>query len=164
MRGILKEFKEFAVRGSVIDLAVGVIIGAAFGKIVTSLVNDIIMPPVGKLLGGIDFSQKIINLDPDVKTAGGQEITTLAQANEAGATVIAYGQFINILIDFIIVAFCIFMLVKGINYLKRKEHAKPEPEKTTKACKYCLSEIPAAATRCSQCTSQLETEGSSAPA
>lgn len=164
MKGILKEFKEFAVRGNVIDLAVGVIIGAAFGKIVTSLVNDIIMPPVGKLLGGVDFSQKIINLDPKVKTAGGQEITTLAQANEAGATVIAYGQFINVLIDFIIVAFCIFMLVKGINYLKRKEHTKPEPKKTTKACQYCLSEIPAAATRCSHCTSQLEAEGSNAPA
>ncbi|PZT53645.1 large conductance mechanosensitive channel protein MscL [Paenibacillus silvae] len=164
MKGILKEFKEFAVRGNVIDLAVGVIIGAAFGKIVTSLVNDIIMPPVGKLLGGIDFSQKIINLDPGVKTASGQDITTLAQANEAGATVIAYGQFINVLIDFIIVAFCIFMLVKGINYLKRKEHTKPEPEKTTTACKYCLSEIPAAATRCSHCTSQLEAEGSNAPA
>ena len=164
MRGILKEFKEFAVRGNVIDLAVGVIIGAAFGKIVTSLVNDIIMPPVGKLLGGIDFSQKIWNLDPGMKTANGQDITTLAQANEVGATVIAYGQFINVLIDFIIVAFCIFMLVKGINYLKRKEPAQPEPKKETKTCKYCLSEIPAAATRCSQCTSQLEAEGSNAPA
>ncbi|MFX3648438.1 MAG: large conductance mechanosensitive channel protein MscL [Paenibacillus sp.] len=160
MKGVFKEFKEFAVRGNVIDLAVGVIIGAAFGKIVTSLVNDIIMPPVGKLLGGIDFSQKIFNLDRDMKTANGQEITTLAQANEAGATVIAYGQFINVMIDFLIVAFCIFMLVKGINYLKSKEHKKPEPQKTTKACKYCLSEIPAAATRCSHCTSELEAEGS----
>lgn len=164
MKGVLKEFKEFAVRGNVIDLAVGVIIGAAFGKIVTSLVNDIIMPPVGKLLGGVDFSQKIINLDWDMKTASGQEIKTLAQANEAGATVIAYGQFINVMIDFIIVAFCIFMLVKGINYLKSKEHKKPEPQKTTKACKYCLSEIPAAATRCSHCTSELEAEGTGAPA
>lgn len=164
MKGILKEFKEFAVRGNVIDLAVGVIIGAAFGKIVTSLVNDIIMPPVGKLLGGVDFSQKIINLDWNMRTASGQEIKTLAQANEAGATAIAYGQFINVLIDFLIVAFCIFMLVKGVNYIKSKEHKKPEPKKTTKACKYCLSEIPAAATRCSHCTSLLEAEGSSAPA
>lgn len=129
MKGVLNEFKEFAVRGNVIDLAVGVIIGAAFGKIVTSLVNDIIMPPVGKLMGGIDFSQKIINLDGDIKTANGQDITTLAQANEAGATVIAYGQFINVMIDFLIVAFCIFMLVKGINYIKSKEHKKPEPQK-----------------------------------
>ena len=96
-------------------------------------------------------------------TASGQEITTLAQANEAGATVIAYGQFINILIDFLIVAFCIFMLVKGVNYIKSKEQ-KARAEKTTKACKYCLSEIPAAATRCSHCTSELEAEGSGAPA
>lgn len=164
LKGLLKEFKEFAVRGNVIDLAVGVIIGAAFGKIVTSIVNDIIMPPVGKLLGGIDFSQKIFNLDPGMKTANGQDITTLAQANEVGATVIAYGQFINVLIDFLIVAFCIFMLVKGINLLKRKEEKKPEPAKTTKECKYCLSEIPMAATRCSHCTSHLDVEGSGSPA
>ena len=129
MKGVLNEFKEFAVRGNVIDLAVGVIIGAAFGKIVTSLVNDIIMPPVGKLMGGIDFSQKIINLDRDIKTANGQDITTLAQANEAGATVIAYGQFINVMIDFLIVAFCIFMLVKGINYHQKQRTQKARAAK-----------------------------------
>lgn len=156
--GIVKEFKEFAMRGNVIDLAVGVIIGAAFGKIVTSLVNDIIMPPLGKVMGGIDFGSRFLNLDPDITMADGSPIRTLAQAQEAGASVIAYGQFINNIIDFLIVAFCIFILVKGINMLKRKEHEKPAPEKTTRECPRCLSEISAKASRCPQCTSELEPE------
>ncbi|WP_054956590.1 large conductance mechanosensitive channel protein MscL [Paenibacillus dakarensis] len=156
LKGFINEFKEFAVRGNVIDLAVGVIIGGAFGKIVTSIVNDIIMPPIGVLLGGVDFKDIIIKLKPDMRMPDGSEITTLADANAVGAPVLAIGQFINSVIDFLIVAFCIFLLVKGINWMKRKEHEKPVPEKTTKECPYCLSEIPVAATRCSQCTSMLD--------
>lgn len=156
MKGFIREFKEFAVRGNVIDLAIGVIIGGAFGKIVTSIVNDIIMPPIGVLLGGVDFKDIIIRLKPDMRMPDGSEINTLADATAVGAPVIAIGQFVNSVIDFLIVAFCIFLLVKGINWLKSKEHAKPEPEKSTKECPYCLSEIPAAATRCSQCTSMLD--------
>lgn len=123
-KGIIKEFKEFAVRGNVIDLAVGVIIGGAFGKIVTSVVNDIIMPPIGKLLGGMNFPDLYVALRAaDPLNADGTRMT-LAQAKEAGIAVLAYGQFINVLLDFLIVAFCVFMLVKGINMLKRKEEEK----------------------------------------
>ncbi|MCL9660798.1 large conductance mechanosensitive channel protein MscL [Paenibacillus hunanensis] len=154
--GLVKEFKEFAVRGNVIDLAVGVIIGAAFGKIVTSLVNDIIMPPVGKLLGGVNFADLFINLD-ELTGSNAKHFVSLAEAQQAGAAVIAYGQFINNVIDFLIVALCVFLLVKGINMLKRKEHAKPEPEKTTRACPYCTNEVSIKATRCPHCTSQLDT-------
>ncbi|GGH38043.1 large conductance mechanosensitive channel protein MscL [Paenibacillus segetis] len=148
--GIAKEFKEFAIRGNVIDLAVGVIIGGAFGKIVTSVVNDILMPPIGKLLGGVNFTDLYINLD-------GGEYASLAQAKDAGAAVIAYGQFINTLIDFLIVALCIFFLVKGINFLRRdkQEQEQPEPVSTQKECPYCYSEIPVKATRCGHCTSML---------
>lgn len=155
-KGFITEFKEFAVRGNVIDLAVGVIIGGAFSKIVTSVVNDIIMPPIGKVLGGVNFADLYAALgSTDPLTAAGARMT-LAQAKDAGIAVIAYGQFINVLLDFLIVAFCVFLLVKGINMLKRKEHEKPEPEKTTKECPHCLSEIAAAATRCPHCTSILE--------
>nr|WP_237391916.1 large conductance mechanosensitive channel protein MscL [Paenibacillus dendrobii] len=158
MKGFIHEFKEFAVRGNVIDLAVGVIIGGAFGKIVTSIVNDIIMPPIGLVLGGVNFKDIIIPLKPNLTLPNGNHIHTLAEAQQVGAPVIAIGQFINVILDFVIVAFCIFLLVKGINWLKNKEHEKPEPEKTTKECPYCMSEIPAAATRCAHCTSVLETE------
>ncbi|MBE9917359.1 large-conductance mechanosensitive channel protein MscL [Paenibacillus donghaensis] len=150
LKGFINEFKEFAVRGNVVDLAVGVIIGGAFGKIVTSIVSDIIMPPIGLLLGGVNFGELIIPLKPDL------HIHTLAEAKDIGAPVIAIGQFINTVLDFLIVAFCIFMLVKGINWLKRDAKEQPEPEKTTKECPYCLSEIPLAATRCSHCTSVLD--------
>lgn len=156
MKGFINEFKEFAVRGNVVDLAVGVIIGGAFGKIVTSIVNDIIMPPIGVLLGGVNFKDLIIPLKPDMKLPTGAPIHTLAEAQTVGAPVIAIGQFINVVLDFLIVAFCIFMLVKGINWIKNREHDKPEPEKTTKECPYCLSEIPAAASRCAHCTSVLD--------
>jgi large conductance mechanosensitive channel len=117
---ILKEFKEFAMRGNVVDLAVGVIIGAAFGKIVTALVSDIVMPPIGKAMGDVNFADLFINLDSS------KPATSLAQAKAAGAAVIAYGSFINTVIDFIIVAFCIFLLVKGMNAL-RKQPAPPPP-------------------------------------
>ena len=118
--GMIKEFKEFAMRGNVVDLAVGVIIGAAFGKIVTSLVNNIIMPPIGKAMGGVDFKDLFINLDPDKLTKAKTPVKTLADATDAGAAVIGYGAFINTVIDFIIVAFCIFLVVKAMNHLKKK--------------------------------------------
>lgn len=155
--GIVKEFKEFAVRGNVIDLAVGVIIGGAFGKIVTSVVNDIIMPPIGKLLGGVNFTDLFYNLDSSKTLANGEPFQSLAQAQEAGAAVIAYGQFINTLLDFLIVAFCVFALVKGINYLRRvgKEEEVKVEAVTTKDCPHCYMEIPIQATRCGHCTSIL---------
>ncbi|MDQ0062403.1 large conductance mechanosensitive channel [Paenibacillus harenae] len=150
---IIKEFKEFAMRGNVIDLAVGVIIGGAFGKIVTSLVNDVIMPPIGRILGGADFKHLKIQLYSQEK------IDQLKVADDSFVPpVIAYGQFINVLIDFLIVAFCIFMLVKVINILRRTEKKKDEApaEPMEKECPYCLSMIPIKATRCKHCTSQLE--------
>ncbi|MEZ5276364.1 MAG: large conductance mechanosensitive channel protein MscL [Opitutaceae bacterium] len=120
---MLQEFKAFALRGNVMDMAVGVIIGGAFGKIVASVVNDIIMPPIGKMMGGVNFADLFINLDPGKTAADGTAITSLVQAKEAGAAVIAYGQFINVVIDFTILAFCIFMMVRMMNKLK----AKPAP-------------------------------------
>lgn len=127
---ILKEFKEFAMRGSVVDLAIGVVIGAAFGKIVTSLVNDVIMPPIGMLTGGIDFSDKYFSLDPSklAKLESSTNHVTLAQAKAAGATVIAYGSFLSTILDFLIVAFCIFFCVKLMNRLwKQPPPAAPAP-------------------------------------
>lgn len=120
---MVKEFKEFALRGNVVDMAVGIIIGGAFGKIVSSVVNDIIMPPIGKLMGGVNFADLFINLDQSKTSPDGSEITSLVQAKEAGAAVIAYGQFINVVIDFTILAFCIFMMIRFMNRLK----AKPAP-------------------------------------
>jgi len=117
--GLIKEFKEFAMRGNVVDLAVGVIIGAAFGKIITSFVSDVIMPPIGKVTGGVNFADLFINLDPS-RTLTNGPVTTLAQAKSAGVPVIAYGSFINNIIDFLIVAFCVFMMVKAINNLRRR--------------------------------------------
>lgn len=147
---IVNEFKEFAMRGNVVDLAVGVIIGGAFGKIVTSLVNDIIMPPIGAILGQVNFKDLTLPL---------VDMSKVAESDKAAAPVIKYGQFINVMIDFIIVAFCIFLLVKGINALRRKkeepEAAKTEP--TERECPYCLSQVPVRATRCKHCTSHLET-------
>ncbi|OMF32644.1 mechanosensitive ion channel protein MscL [Paenibacillus sp. FSL H8-0548] len=149
---IVKEFKEFAMKGNVIDLAVGVIIGGAFGKIVTSLVNDMIMPPIGRLIGGIDFKDLTIPL----YTKEGEAVFKVANP-DAVVPSIAYGQFINVMIDFLIVAFCIFMLVKVINILRRNEKKEVAPvEATEKECPYCLSNVPIKATRCKHCTSQLE--------
>jgi len=145
---MLKEFKEFAMRGNVVDLAVGVIIGGAFGKIVSSLVNDIIMPPIGMILGNVDFSNLFISLN-------GEKYKTLAQAQEAGAVTINYGLFLNTVIDFIIVAFAIFLLIRQLNRLNKKEEALAA-ESTTKTCPYCMSEIAIKATRCPACTSDLE--------
>jgi large conductance mechanosensitive channel len=148
---MLKEFKEFAMRGNVIDLAVGVVIGGAFGVIVKSLVDDILMPILGLLLGNADFSNLFIVLRSG-SVAGPYE--TLALAQEAGAVTVNYGLFINAVVSFLIVAFAIFLLIRGINRLQRKEEAPPT-ESTTKACTYCFTEIPIKATRCPHCTSEL---------
>jgi large conductance mechanosensitive channel len=145
---MLKEFREFAMRGNVVDLAVGVIIGAAFGKIVTSLVNDIIMPPLGVVLGSVDFSNLFINLS-------GKPVQSLAEAKQVGAATLNYGLFINNIIDFLIVAFAIFLLVRQMNRLKSWQQADSK-EPTTKPCPYCLSTIAYKATRCPNCTSQIE--------
>lgn len=142
---MLKEFREFAMRGNVIDLAIGIIIGGAFGKIVTSLVNDIIMPPLGFLFGKMDFSSLFVSLN-------GMEYKTLAGAKAAGAPTINYGLFINAVVDFLIVAFCIFLVVRAINRLKKP--AGPAAP-TEKECPYCLSKVPLQAVRCAHCTSEL---------
>jgi large conductance mechanosensitive channel len=142
---MFKEFKEFAVKGNVVDMAVGIIIGAAFGKIVSSLVNDLLMPPIGLLLGKVDFSNLFVNLS-------GKSYETLSSAKAAGAATLNYGLFINTVIDFIILALAIFLMVRQVNRLKR------QPEPSTKACPYCLSKIPLKATRCPHCTSELKTE------
>jgi large conductance mechanosensitive channel len=144
---MLKEFKEFATRGNVVDLAVGFILGAAFGKIVTSLVNDVLMPPVGLLLGRVDFSNLYFSLN-------GMRYTSLAEAQAAGAPTINYGVFINTVIDFIIVAFVIFLLVRFMNRMKRQE-VPVQAESTTQECPFCFSTISIKATRCPNCTSEL---------
>lgn len=140
---MFKEFKEFAIKGNVVDMAVGIIIGAAFGKIVNSFVADVLMPPVGLLLGKVDFSNLFINLS-------GKPYDSLAGAKAAGAATINYGLFLNTAIDFVIVAFAIFLLIRQINRLKS------EPVQTTKECPYCLSKIPLKASRCPNCTSELQ--------
>jgi large conductance mechanosensitive channel len=147
---MLKEFRTFALRGNVIDLAVGVIIGAAFGKITTSLVNDVIMPPIGLALGQVDFSDLYVDL-----SRGGH--VSLAAAKEAGAPVIAYGSFINTIIEFAIIAFAVFILVRQINRLRERFHSEPPPAATEKSCPRCLSAIPLAASKCKFCTADLET-------
>jgi len=142
-----KEFKEFIMRGNVMDLAVGVIIGGAFGKIISSLVKDIIMPPIGLLLNGVNFSNLFLALD-------GGKYASLAEAESAEAPVLAYGTFINNVVDFLIVAIVIFLLIKGINKLARKPAPAPA-EPTTKECPFCLSTIAIKASRCPQCTSKV---------
>lgn len=142
---LAEDFKKFAMRGNVIDMAVGVIIGGAFGKIVTSVVNDIFMPPLGMLMGNVDFSNLFISLN-------GKEYATLEAAKKAGAPVLAYGSFMNTVIDFLILAFIIFMMIRQINKLTPAPAPKPEP----RLCPYCKSEIADDATRCPNCTSHLE--------
>ncbi len=150
---MLKEFKEFAMRGNVVDMAVGIIIGAAFGTIVTSLVADVLMPPIGLLLGNIDFANLFIVLKEGAKAAG--PYASLAAAKAAGAVTINYGFFINTVISFVIVAFAVFLLVRSVNSLKRKEEAPPAVP-TTKECPHCISTIPIKATRCPHCTADLK--------
>jgi large conductance mechanosensitive channel len=149
MMRFLKEFKQFAVKGNVIDLAVGVVIGTAFNKIVTSLVNDVIMPPFGLLMGKVDFKDRYVNLS-------GQEYASLDAAKKAGAATLNYGIFINIIIEFLIVGFAVFLLVKWINRLKRlTRDGDDEPAATTKDCPFCFAKIDLRATRCPQCTSEV---------
>jgi large conductance mechanosensitive channel len=149
---MLKEFKEFAMRGTVLDMAVGIIIGAAFGTIVNSLVQDVIMPPVGLLLGNVDFSNIFVVLR-EGKVAG--PYASAAAAKSAGAVTVNFGVFINTIISFLIIAFAVFLLVRTVNKLKRQE-TTPPPAPTTKECTYCLSHIPIKATRCPNCTSELK--------
>ena len=146
---MFKEFKDFAMRGNVVDMAVGIIIGGAFGTIVNSLVNDVLMPPIGLLLGGVDFSNLFVVLEQGA-TPG--PYVALSDAQAAGAVSINYGVFFNNVISFLIVAFAVFLLIRGINALQRKEEAAPDTEKK---CQYCLSKIPIEATRCAHCTSEL---------
>ncbi len=146
---IMDEFKTFIMRGNVIDMAVGVIIGAAFGKIVNSMVNDVLMPPIGLLLGKVDFSNLYFNLSDKV-------YATLSEAQTAGAPVISYGIFLNNVVNFLIIAFVIFMLIQQINRLQRKPKEAPVAAATTKSCPYCFSTISLQATRCPNCTSDLK--------
>lgn len=149
---MLKEFKEFVLRGNVVDMAVGIIIGVAFGAIVTSLVNDVVMPPIGLLLGGVNFANLYILLKPGNPAP---PYASLVDAHAAGAVTLNYGLFINTIVSFLIVAFVVFLLIRSINRMKRQEEAPPPPEPTTKDCPYCLSAIPIKATRCAHCTSEL---------
>ncbi len=143
---MLKEFKDFVMRGNVLDLAVAVIIGGAFGKIVTSFVNDVLMPPIGLILGGVNFADLFISLN-------GESYASLADAQAAGAPTLNYGVFLNTVIDFLIVAFVIFLVVKAANRMKKPAEAPAAP--TTKECPHCFTSIPLKATRCPNCTSQL---------
>jgi len=143
---MLKEFREFVMRGNVVDMAVGIVIGAAFGKIVTSFVSDVLMPPIGLLMGKVDFSNLFIDLS-------GTGFATLAEAKKAGAATINYGLFFNTILDFIIIAFAVFLLIRQINRMKR-EPAPAAPD--TKECPFCLSSVPLKAVRCPHCTSELK--------
>jgi large conductance mechanosensitive channel len=143
---MFKEFKEFAMKGNVLDMAVGIIMGVAFGKIITSFVNDVIMPPVGLLLGNVDFSSLFINIS-------GKTYNSIAEAKTAGAATINYGLFLNTVLDFVIVAFVMFLMVRQVNQLKKA----PEPAPvSTKECGFCCSAVPLKATRCPNCTSELK--------
>ena len=152
---MMKEFKEFILRGNVMDMAVGIIIGAAFGAIVSSLVADVLMPPIGLALGSVDFKNLFLVLKQGAAAAA--PYATLADAQKAGAVTINYGTFLNQVISFLIVAFCVFMIVKSVNQLRRlAEKPAPAAEPTTKECPHCCSTIAIKATRCPQCTSALD--------
>jgi large conductance mechanosensitive channel len=152
---MFREFKEFAVKGNVIDMAVGIIIGAAFGTVVSSLVSDIIMPPIGILLGNLDFANFFVVLKHGA-TPG--PYPTVAEAAKAGAVTLNYGLFVNKIISFLIVTFSVFLLVRYFNKLKRQEEAAPPIPPATKECPYCFSEIPVKAVRCGHCTSELSSK------
>jgi large conductance mechanosensitive channel len=149
---MLKDFKEFVVRGNVVDMAVGIVIGAAFGAIVKSFVDDVLMPPIGLLLGNVDFTSLFITLKEGAKAAG--PYASLAAAKAAGAVTLNLGIFINTVISFLIIAFAVFLVIKSLNRMKREEAAPPAPP-ATKECPYCLSAIPLKASRCPHCTSEL---------
>ena len=152
--GMVKEFREFAVKGNVVDMAVGIIIGGAFGTVVKSFVDDVMMPPLGTLVGNIDFSQMMIVLKQGA-TPGPYE--SLAAAREAGAVTLNFGLFLNATVSFVIVAFAVFLLIRAINRLKRKEEVAMAPAPSTKDCPYCTSSISINAKRCPFCTSELTT-------
>jgi large conductance mechanosensitive channel len=149
---MFKEFKEFIMRGNVVDMAVGIVIGAAFGTIVKSFVDDVLMPPIGLLLGNVDFANLFTVLKEGTKAAG--PYASLAAAKAAGAVTLNWGIFINTIISFIIIAFAVFLVIKGINRMKREKEA-PSAEPTTRECPFCFTTIPIQASRCPQCTSQL---------
>ena len=149
---MLDEFKKFAIRGNVIDMAVGIIIGAAFGSIVQSLVRDVLMPPLGLLAGNVDFTNLFVVLKEGTAPA---PYATLQAAQEAGAVTINYGTFLNTVVSFIIVAFAVFLLVRYINKLREPDEGPPPPS-TVKKCPHCISDVPIRATRCPHCTSELE--------
>jgi large conductance mechanosensitive channel len=146
--GMIKEFKEFAVKGNVMDMAVGIIIGAAFGKIVSSFVADVMMPPIGMAMGNVDFSNLFVSLS-------GEVYPSLAEAKKAGAATLNYGVFLQAVLDFVIVAFAVFMMIRTLNKMKREPAPAPAAAPTTKDCGFCCSSIPIKATRCPSCTSQL---------
>ncbi len=146
---MFKDFKEFIMRGNVVDLAVAVIIGGAFGKIVSSLVNDVLMPPIGLILGNVDFSNLFVNLSS-------APYKSLAEAKAAGAATVNYGVFLNAVVDFIIVAFVIFLLVRAVSRMRHLQAAPSPAAPATKDCTYCFSSIPVKATRCPHCTSELK--------
>ena len=146
---MFKEFREFAVRGNVVDMAVGIIIGAAFGAIVKSAVDDLLMPPLGLLTGGLDVANQFVLLKPGMPAG---PYPSLEQAKAAGAVTLNYGQFISQLVTFVLVAFAVYLLVKAVNRLRRGE---PAPDPTTKTCPFCQTEIPRGAVRCPHCTSEL---------
>jgi large conductance mechanosensitive channel len=150
---MLKEFKEFAMKGNVLDMAIGIIIGAAFGTIVKSLVSDVIMPPIGLLLGNVDFSSLYILLKSGAKVAG--PYASLADAQAAGAVTLNYGVFVNSIVSFLIIAFSVFLIVKSVNQFKRKEET-PAAAPATKSCPHCYTVIPVQATKCPACTSELK--------
>ena len=151
---MLKDFKEFVMRGNVVDMAIGIVIGAAFGGIVKSLVDDVLMPPIGLLLGNVDFSNLFVTLKEGSKAAG--PYASLAAAKTAGAVTLNLGIFVNTIISFIIIAFAVFLVIKGLNRMKREQEAAPA-EPTTRECPFCLSTISLKATRCPHCTSELGT-------
>ena len=150
---MLKEFKEFAMKGNMLDMATGIVIGAAFGTIIKSLVTDVIMPPIGMLLGGVDFANLYVVLKEGAEAIAAN--APLAEAQAAGAVTLNYGNFINTIISFLIIAFAIFMLIRGVNKTKRAEEAAPAEAPTTKDCPQCLSSIPIKATKCAACGSDV---------
>ena len=149
---MFKDFKEFVMRGNVVDMAIGIVIGAAFGTIVKSFVDDVLMPPIGLLLGNVDFTNLFLTLKEGGKAAG--PYLSLAAAKAAGAVTLNLGVFINTIISFVIIAFAVFLVIKGMNRMKREKEAPPAAP-TTKECPFCLSEISLKATRCPHCTSEL---------
>ncbi len=150
---MIREFREFALRGNLVDMAVGIIIGSAFGTIVTSFVNDVIMPPIGLLLGSVDVSNLFVVLQ---EGPTGGPYATLAEAQQAGAVTINYGAFVNTVISFLIVALAVFLLIRSLNRLRRAQQEIPPAAPTVKSCPYCYMTIPIQATRCPECTSDLD--------